>query len=255
MIIRDMTVEFEAKKIMEKQKQDLERSNEELENFAYVASHDLQSPLRHISSYVDMIQNKLALSDDKDIQKWMKYVLDGSASAKELIDGLLTYSRVRGDRKEFKKVDVSKIVERIINESKIIYPNAIIKFNDLPMILGLEILLRQLFQNIIYNALKFTKPGVFPTIQIESKIDDDFCQFSIKDNGIGIEQQHFERIFQIFQRLHMREEYEGTGLGLAICQKVIYLHGGSIWIQSQLGEGTTIYFTLPLYSRIESLYS
>lgn len=240
----DITKRIEQEGNLQEALQALTRSNRELENFAYVASHDLQAPLRHISSYVDLISDTVIQNASPEVKKWFKYILDGTATMKALIDGLLAYSRVRGDKREFINVDLNAIVEKVSMYLKSLDSSAKIEWMHLPNVKGSEMHLQQLFQNLLQNAVKYRRKDVSPVIKISCEEHTDYYQVSVSDNGIGIDPTHFEKIFQLFQRLHTREQYEGTGLGLALCRKIVELHGGKIWLESAPGQGATFFITL-----------
>jgi signal transduction histidine kinase/ligand-binding sensor domain-containing protein len=225
----------------------LARKNKELEQFAYVASHDMQEPLRTTSSFVSLLQKQYTGRLDEKADKYLSYIAGSSDRMKVLIKDLLDFSRI-GTKGGLEKVDSRQVVNTVladltfaIDESK-----ASVVVHDLPVIDAYPTELKQLFQNLVYNAIKFRKKNVAPHIRINAQHNnDDEWLFSIQDNGIGIEQKHSERIFVIFQRLHSRSEYEGSGIGLAHCKKITELHGGRIWLESEPGTGTTFYFTIP----------
>lgn len=245
-LVTDIT---ERKKTEAKLKQanlELEGSNRELEYFAYVASHDLQEPLRAISSYAQLLTRRYKDRIDEKANKYIDNIVDGVTRMQRLIDALLNYSRVSNQVREFKLVEGDLILKQALKnlQIKIKETQANITSESLPTIMGDEVLLIQLFQNLIGNALKFhgEKP---PQIDISvEKREQEWC-FCICDHGIGIESQYAQRIFQIFQRLHSSNKYPGTGIGLAICQKIVERHKGRIWLNSQLGEGSSFYFSLP----------
>lgn len=237
-------------KLAERAKQ-LEQSNAELEQFAYVASHDLQEPLRTIASYTQLLAKRYEGKLDEKADKYIHYVVDGAQRMQTLIDDLLKYSRVSTRRQEFQPVNCQEIFEQAIAHLKVAIRQASAEiFIDpscpcLPTVLGDETQLIQLFQNLISNAIKYRQPEVRPIIKIAAKPWQNHWLFAIEDNGIGIDPQNNERIFLIFQRLHTRNEYPGTGIGLAVCHKIVERHQGRIWVESQLGQGSTFYFTLP----------
>jgi light-regulated signal transduction histidine kinase (bacteriophytochrome) len=225
---------------------ELQRSNAELEQFAYVASHDLQEPLRMVSSYTQLITKRYGDKLNDEAKEFMHYVVDGAARMKQLIEDLLAYSRVGTKGKEFKPMPMEAAVRRAITNLRaaIEESSAAVTWDPLPTVLGDEAQLAQLYQNLFGNALKFRGPGV-PRIHVSAAERDADWQFTIADNGIGIEPQYFERIFMLFQRLHTMGDYPGTGIGLAICKKVVERHGGRIWVSSTPGEGSQFHFTLP----------
>jgi PAS domain S-box-containing protein len=225
---------------------DLARSNSELENFAYVASHDLQEPLRMISSYTQLISKRYNGKLDEKADQYISFVVDGAKRMQQLIHDLLEYSRVATRGKEFEPVDCNEILKNVLTNLQISIQknNAVIKYDALPRVMADNIQLMQLFQNLISNAMKFKSDSI-PVVTI--KVEDRTVEwlFSVSDNGIGIDPQFKERIFIIFQRLHEREAYPGTGIGLAVCKKIVERHGGRIWVEAEEGKGSTFFFTLP----------
>ena len=226
--------------------QELTRSNEELQQFAYVASHDLQSPLKTIVNYLSLLEAKHGHQLDADAQRLIGVSTAAADRMRDLIRDLLEFSRLGSDV-AFTQLDLNQIVTEIMDEQQadIQAVKATIDVGPLPAIMGHHTDVKQLFQNLISNGLKYRRPEVAPHIVIRSKVEQDQYQFSIADNGIGIEGQHFDRVFQLFQRLHGRGQYAGTGIGLATCKKVVEIYGGKIWLDSTVGVGTTFYFTLP----------
>ena len=225
--------------------EELLRSNKELERFAYVASHDLQEPLRMVSSYTQLLQKRYNDKLDQDAKDYIKYAVDGANRMNDLIHGLLAYSRIHTKGKEFNPVDMQQIMNIVLMNLrvKISERNADIQINELPVIMADQGQMVQLIQNLVINAIKFSKNP--PKISIGSKSEGDYFTILVKDEGIGIAPEYFERIFHLFQRLMPRDEYEGTGLGLAICKRIVERHGGTIWLESQPGKGTTFFFTIP----------
>jgi PAS domain S-box-containing protein len=224
--------------------EDLLRSNKELEQFAYVASHDLQEPLRMVSSFTQLLSIRYKDKLDQEAQEFIKFAVDGALRMQSLINDLLEYSRVETRGKNLSLTDMHDVLGHTINNLslKIKEKNALVTCDELPTIVADGGQMIQLFQNLIGNALKFCKTS--PRVQISAKEEKDHYLFSVKDNGIGIEPQYFDRIFQIFQRLHSKEKYGGTGIGLAICRRIVERHGGKIWVESQPGEGTIFKFTI-----------
>jgi light-regulated signal transduction histidine kinase (bacteriophytochrome) len=225
---------------------ELQRSNAELEQFAYVASHDLQEPLRMVSSYTQLIQRRYGDKLDGDAKEFMHYVVDGAARMKQLIEDLLAYSRVGTKGKQFREIELEAALKRAVTNLRaaIEESGAAVTWDPLPRLSADDVQLAQLFQNLIGNALKFRGAGV-PRIHVSAVERESDWEFAVRDNGIGIEPQYFERIFMVFQRLHTKGEYPGTGIGLAICKKVVERHGGAIRVTSQPGEGSQFHFTLP----------
>ena len=228
---------------------ELMRSNEELERFAYVASHDLQEPLRTIASFTQLLERRYRGKFDKDADEFMDFVVNASIQMKEQIVGLLEYSRIARHGKEFNHVNTNDILDQTIDNlnSSIKESNAEITYDKLPSVTGDEIQLQRVFQNMISNAVRFRKCEEPLKIHISAYTDEESNEyvFSVSDNGIGIEEQYSERIFVIFQRLHTRDLYQGTGIGLSIVKRVIERHGGRVWVESELGKGSTFYFTIP----------
>lgn len=242
----DITKEKEAEQQKIRAKQ-LEVKNKDLEQFAYVASHDLQEPLRTVMGFATLLERNYGKELDKNANEYLQFISQAALRMSELIKGLLAYSRI-GVNRELGWVDSQAILQYSIEDlqAQVEKSGAIIKIGKLPHhIKGYSVELRVLFQNLISNAIKFCKKDTVPKIKIAAKEDNDSWTFSIKDNGIGIESEHKGKIFAIFQRLHGRSEYEGTGIGLAHCQKIIDLHGGKIWLTSEYGKGSIFYFTIP----------
>ncbi len=226
---------------------DLRRSNTELEQFAYVASHDLQEPLRMVSSYVQLLARRYRGKLDSDADDFIGYAVDGAKRMQTLINDLLIFSRVGTQGKPFKQTDCEAVLnEVLINlEVAIIESDAKVTHSILPTVMADSSQLVMLLQNLISNAIKFKSEEVLH-IHISAKQKKDEWIFSIADNGIGIEPEFFDRIFVIFQRLHGREKYTGTGIGLAVCKKIVERHSGRIWVESEPEEGTTFFFTIPI---------
>jgi signal transduction histidine kinase len=222
------------------------QKNKELEQFAYVASHDLQEPLRTISGFVELLQQQYHDRLDKNADKYLNYIIQSSDRMKVLISDLLEYSRI-GKKKEIQFVDCNELVRNVLQDlGKAIEENqADIRVEKLPVIDAYPTEMKQLFQNLIINAIKFRRKGTPPQITISARKIKQSWTFAVQDNGIGISKEHRERIFIIFQRLHTRSEYEGSGIGLAHCKKIVELHGGKIWVESQSGIGSTFYFIIP----------
>jgi len=238
---------------IEEKSKEVALKNQEIEQFVYIASHDLKEPLVTITGLIGLLSEEYGGSLDTDGKEILSYIDNSSDRMKSLIEGLLEYSKL-GKSKVLEEVDCNLLITNLkLDLSNVIQrTNSKIIVNDLPKIKGLELELRLLFQNLIANGIKFRKPNVSPIVKIncvkipskENPLEGLF-QFSIKDNGIGIEEKYFNKIFAIFQRLHSREDYEGTGIGLAHCKKIVTAYNGTIWLESQLGKGSIFYFTIP----------
>jgi len=242
----DVTERKNATRELSRYAQELKRSNEELQQFAYVASHDLQEPLRMVTSYMQLLQQRYKEQLDTDAQEFINFAVDGATRMKSLIQDLLIYSRVETAAREFAVINMSDLMQTIKLHLRFLLEEsgAELTYDELPKIRADEQQISQLFQNLISNAIKFRAKAA-PHVHIGVKRDGLFWQFCVQDNGIGIDPQYYQRIFIIFQRLHNRTKYPGTGIGLAICKKVVERHGGTIWVESKPGGGTTFYFTLP----------
>lgn len=237
----------------------LTSKNKELEQFAYITSHDLQEPLNTISSFINIIKDEYHNKFDNDGKQMLDFVKEGSIRMKKLIDALLQYSRL-GRSKEYQFVQCTPLLDILTEDmqSTIKSTNAKISYQGLPTIKGNEVELRLLFQNLISNGIKFRNPDTIPEIEIQCKevCDTDetvkkeqkFWEFSVSDNGIGIAKEYQDRVFAIFQRLHSRLDYEGSGIGLAHCKKIVEAHSGKIWFTSEQGVGTTFSFSIPIES-------
>ena len=243
---KDITERKQSEKELSRRAEELNHSNSELAQFAYVASHDLQEPLRMISSYVQLLSKRYMDKLDADADDFINYVIDGTRRMQDLINDLLTFSRIGKKGMDFKAIDSGTILEHVLEnlQTTIKEAKAVITHEQMPIIIADSSQLVQLFQNLLSNALKF-KGKEAPRIHISTEKKDDAWIFSIHDNGIGIDPEYAERIFIIFRRLHSKTEYEGTGIGLAICKKIVERHGGHIWIKSESGRGSAFYFSIP----------
>lgn len=242
----DITELLTNQRALEKMNEELSRSNAELEQFAYVASHDLQEPLRSVSSCMQLLEKYYIEKIDGRADEFIRHAVGACQRMRDLIDGLLMLSRVHTTTDSLAPTDTEDVLHQVCSnlEHTIRSSGARIDHGHLPVVCGHSQMLIHLFQNLVSNALKFSS-GQSPVVHVSAKRNGDDWVFSVHDDGIGIDSHHFERIFQLFQRLHTREEYTGTGLGLAICQKIIDQHGGRIWVESSPGKGSTFFFTLP----------
>jgi signal transduction histidine kinase len=245
-LAHSMEEEKKARHLTDLANKELERKNIELEQFAYIASHDLQEPLRTTSGLVELLQQQYQGRLDEKADKYFTYIMQASDRMKLLIKNLLDFSRI-GNKKVLEQVDCNTVLSDVLADlgMAINEAGAEISNNKLPVINGYPTELKQLFQNLVTNAIKFRKKDVSPVINISAKKLAGSWEFAFADNGIGIEEKFNERIFVIFQRLHTRTEYEGTGIGLSHCKKIVELHQGKIWLKSVLGQGSIFYFTLP----------
>jgi len=249
--MRDQALEenkerLRAEAALATQAEDLKRSNQELEHFAYVASHDLQEPLRKITNFSQLLAKRYQGRLDAKADKYINYVVDGSARMRNLIQDLLAYSRAGSGELVRESTDLEDVLaemqsdlEMVIRES-----DAKVTHDPLPTLAVNSGQIKRLLQNLIGNAIKYCDSET-PRVHIGAEKKNGDWEFTVRDNGIGMDPKSFERIFLIFQRLHTREEYSGTGVGLAICKKIVEIHGGRIWVESELGAGSSFYFTLP----------
>ncbi|SER62929.1 HAMP domain-containing protein [Lentzea xinjiangensis] len=228
-------------------KTDLQRSNSELEQFAYVASHDLQEPLRKVASFCQLLQRRYGGQLDERADQYISFAVDGSKRMQVLINDLLAFSRVGRITREQTVVDLDELVRQVLDSfsERIEETGASVVVGELPSVLGEASLLSAVFQNLISNALKFRGPDD-PVVTIDAVRDGDMWKFAVHDNGIGIEPEYADRIFVIFQRLHPKDAYPGTGIGLAMCRKIVEYHGGTIWLKTDVDSGTSFEFTLPV---------
>ncbi len=267
---RDITEQKQTNRELREFATQLERSNRELQDFAYVASHDLQEPLRKIQTFGDRLQAKCGEALTDKGRDYLERMLNASGRAQTLISDLLAFSRVTTKAQPFVPVNLTEVMQEVLSdlEVRIEKVGAKVELTELPLIDADPLQMRQLFQNLVGNALKFRREGVTPTVEIKAQLLEEqreqgsrgienranpssigehrFCQISVADNGIGFEEKYLDRIFTVFQRLHSRKEYEGTGVGLAICRKIVERHGGSITAKSTPGQGTTFIITLPV---------
>jgi len=234
---------------------DLRRSNEDLQQFAYVASHDLQEPLRAIVSFSQLLEDKYQDKLDKDGKDFIQFITDGAKKMNILIKDLLAYSRITTHAKPPQSTNLENILkDSLFNlQESIKESDAVITYDKMPILKVDKTQFMQLFQNIISNSVKFRRKEP-PRVHIGVKESYNEWLFSIKDNGIGIESKYFDRLFNIFYRLHTKEEYPGTGIGLPICKKIVQRYGGEIWVESELGKGSIFFFTIPKKKTKNSMF-
>lgn len=245
--ITDITDRKEAEQTIETTMNELKHSNKELEQFAYITSHDLREPLRMITSFLQLLERRYKDQLDEDANEFIGFAVDGAKRLDAMTNDLLQYSKITSEKREIKPVNFEDVLKQALTNLtvQIKENNAIITHDQLPIIDGDEQLKIQLFQNLISNSIKYRSQET-PKIHISAIKENNQYLFSFKDNGIGMSPEHVKKIFTIFQRLHTREEYEGTGIGLAIAQKIVHQQGGQIWAESEPGKGSTFYFTIPL---------
>ena len=243
----ELKIEVDERKRTE---EELACSNAELQQFAYVASHDLQEPLRMVASYLQLLERRYKGKLDDDADDFINFAVDGATRMQRLINDLLKYSRVSTRGKEFETTDCEAVLEHTLTNLQIAIAEsgASVTHDPLPTVMGDEIQLGQLLQNLINNAIKFRNEKL-PSVHVSAEQKGKEWTFSVSDNGIGIDPEYVDRIFVIFQRLHSVEEYQGTGIGLSVCRRIVERHGGRIWVESQPGNGSTFYFTIPAIGR------
>lgn len=233
------------------QAEELTRSNRDLEQFAYVASHDLQEPLRKVASFCQLLQRRYAGKLDERADQYIGFAVDGAQRMQRLINDLLAFSRIGRLTAGFTDVDLDAVLAEVRSQFEDRAGEDVrFVWSDLPTVEGEEPLLTTLFVNLIGNSLKFRRPGVAPVITVSAEREEQEWRINVRDNGIGIEAEFADKVFVIFQRLHARDAYEGTGIGLAIVKKIVEYHGGRIWLDLDVAEGTSIYFTLPLLAGV-----
>ncbi len=249
-IAHDITERKKAEEKLKEIIEELERSNYELQQFAYITSHDLQEPLRTIASFTQLLERRYRGQLDSDADEFIEFIVDAAIRMKEMIQGLLEYSRVGTKKVEFKEVDMDIELEQALSNLHALINNnrAEITHDPLPKVLADPDQIVRIFQNLIGNAIKFRKPDENPKIHISCQINKENNEyvFEVSDNGIGIEKEYKDKIFEVFKRLHAMGKYEGTGIGLSVVKRIIEQYNGRIWVESELGKGSTFYFTLPL---------
>jgi len=246
-IFRDITARKQTDEKLDSIMEDLKRSNIELEQFAYVTSHDLREPLRMITSFLQLLERRYGDELDQDANEFIGFAVDGAKRLNDMINDLLEYSKVTRKEVELSNVNVEKVIEDTLLNLKVPIDenDAEITYDHLPTVDGDEKLMIQLFQNLIGNSIKYHSQET-PKIHISTQKEKNQYLFSVSDNSIGISNEYLDRIFTIFQRLHTKDDYEGTGIGLAIAYKIVHQHGGEIWAESEPGKGSTFYFTIPI---------
>jgi light-regulated signal transduction histidine kinase (bacteriophytochrome) len=235
---------------MQKGAEELARSNRDLQQFAYVASHDLQEPLRTIKGFLQLLEQRSGEKLDPTALEYIRYAIDSSDRMNRLISDLLAYSRINTQERVFENVDCNIALSEALRhlQMAIRESNAVIQYDSLPTVKGMHLMLVQLFQNLVGNAIKFRERQRALVVRIEAVPNDqegNEWKFEVRDNGIGIAPENQERIFGIFHRLHRQQEYPGTGIGLAVCKRIVEQHGGKIWVESQPGTGSAFLFTIP----------
>jgi light-regulated signal transduction histidine kinase (bacteriophytochrome) len=250
--VRDGALALEAQAAeLEQQAEDLRRSNDELEQFAYVASHDLQEPLRKVASFCQMLQRRYGGQLDDKADQYIEFAVDGAKRMQQLINDLLTFSRVGRTSEDMTLVDTKEVAGHALTALAVAREKsgARVDIGDLPVLTGDDTLLTQLFQNLIGNAIKFRAPNRAPRVELRAVREDEFWHFTCADNGIGIDPEYADRVFVIFQRLHPKDQYTGTGIGLSLCKKIVEYHGGRIWLETDRpadAVGSVVHWTLPV---------
>ncbi len=221
-------------------------SNLQLENFAHIASHDLKEPLRTIGNFSQILAKRLGNDLDGANKEYLEFILSGVKNMNRLVDDLLTYSSVNNNKDQVEEVDLNDTTYLVLNimDGSINENNAVVHFDNLPTIMANKTKMKQLFQNLISNAVKYRKKEIDPIVNISAIENEDCWEFAVSDNGIGVQEEFHDKIFQLFKKLHNKSEYEGTGIGLALCKKIVEQYNGEIWVKSEYGKGTTFYFTM-----------
>jgi PAS domain S-box-containing protein len=246
--IRDITLQKQNESELENKRTQLEKTNEELQQYAWLASHDLKEPLRKIMTFSDILLTRYAADLPEVVQKHLRKINDSTSRMDSLIEAIMIYSNVTNNKDLFVDTDLEVVMEEVLADLEVAIKNkkAKIKFSSLPTVQAIKIQMRQLLQNLISNAIKYGKSDTPPVIEVSSKVKDGMCTITISDNGIGFHNQYADKIFQVFQRLSTGERYEGTGIGLALCKKIVETHNGSINAESEEGKGAVFTVTLPL---------
>jgi signal transduction histidine kinase len=244
--IEDITERTEIERALELHAKELERSNADLEQFAYVASHDLQEPLRMVTSFTQLLAKRYKGKLDSDADEFIAYIVEGATRMHRLINDLLAYARLGSRAAEFAPTECEAVLAAAVSNlgSAMEENGATVTHDPLPPVMADMDQLSRLFQNLLSNAIRFRAADP-PVVHVSARRNENEWLFSVRDNGIGIDPEQFERVFLVFQRLRGKSEHSGTGVGLAICKKIVERHGGKIWIESQAGKGSTFYFTIP----------
>ncbi len=250
-LVREVQQRKEAEEQLHRYARDLQRSNEDLERFAYVVSHDLQEPIRMIVSYAQLLQRRYGGRLDADADDFIGFIEQGGRRMQALVTDLLAYSRISTQAQPLQPTDCTAVLREVLEglRLQIEEVHAEVAWTPLPTVVADASQLRQVFQNLIENAIKFRREGVPPRVHVAAERRNSMVQFSVADNGIGIEPPYYDKIFVIFQRLHAQERYPGTGIGLAVVKRIVERHGGRIWVESEPGKGSTFFFTLPAVER------
>jgi signal transduction histidine kinase len=249
--VRERTEELRASKVdLERLVGELERSNRDLEQFAYVASHDLQEPLRMVHSFLGLLVRRNAPQLDDKARQYIDYAVDGAQRMSQLINDLLIFARIQRNGWQPAPVQMDPVLQQVVANCRIVIEETGTRISqtELPVVQGEASQIRQLLQNLFVNAIKFRRPDTVPEIRISASKEEGMWVFAVQDNGIGIAPDYRDRIFNIFQRLHSRQEYAGSGIGLAVCQRIVEHHGGRIWVESAPDQGSVFRFTLPAHT-------
>ena len=247
LVVIDVTARRQAEEALREYAENLRRSNEDLEQFAYVASHDLQEPLRSIVSFSQLLERRYHGELDQDADEFIGFIVEGGNRMQTLILDLLAYSRVNTTRQMLARTDTAEVLAGV--KRRLDVPlrevGAMVTYDPMPAVTADPLQLEQVFLHLVRNALKFRRLDEPLRVHVGARQEGRCWEFSVSDNGIGIEAEYFDRIFVIFQRLHTKDRYEGTGIGLAIVKRIVDRHGGRVWVESTPGEGSTFFFTLP----------